>query len=692
MENLFEKLGNDCSEVFVSKEFNDGYYYDGKDLGAVYSKESTTFKVWSPVADKAVLCLYECGDGDCLKEKIEMEKGEKGTFQVEVKGDLDGVYYTYEFEFGHLKEQENLENDKTRFVYTDKESVVVTETQDVYSKAVGVNGRRSMVVNLERTNPEGWDNDKKPEFCNMTDAVIYEMHVRDFSIDESSGIKNKGKFLGVVEEGTKCLTGGPTGIDYMKELGITHVHLLPSYDYQSVDESKPENNEFNWGYDPQNYNVPEGSYSTNPYDGAVRIKEFKEMVMGLHKAGIRVIMDVVYNHTFSAYDSCFTLTVPNYYYRVRDNVNTNGSGCGNETASENIMFRKFLIESVLYWAKEYHVDGFRFDLMAVHDIDTMNMLSKAVKDYDSSIILYGEGWTGGPSKLPYEQASFKENALKVKDIAMFSDDIRDAVKGSVMDASDAGYFNGGLVSKKGDKLESLINSMKFGICASVKHPQVKERGQVNWERTPVFWAASPKECITYVSVHDNWTLWDKIAITCKDKSEEERIQINKAVAAVILTSQGIPLFQAGEEMLRSKPIDGGFEENSYNSPDIVNSIKWDRTEQYEEVVSYYKGLITFRKAHPALRMTEASDVAQYITFEDAGDERIIMYEIDCKNLGDICDKIKVIINGTDEDVRISLDGEWYVNIDENKAGTDVIETVTGEVTSKAMSVKVLTLK
>lgn len=691
MKDLFEKLEKDCGQVFLSEEFNDEYYYEGNDLGAVYNKDETKFKTWSPVAVNINLCLYKKGTGDCLIEKIPMKKGDKGVWEVCVKRDLNGVFYTYEIEIDHLKEMDRDNSDNVRYAYCNSGKAYKNETQDVYSKAVGVNGNRSMVVDLSQTNPKGWENDTKPEFKSMTDAVIYELHVRDLSMDDESGITNKGKFLGIVENGTVNSNGSSTGLDHMKELGITHVHLLPSYDYETVDESKPEDNEFNWGYDPKNYNVPEGSYSTNPYDGSVRIKEFKEMVMKLHENGIRVIMDVVYNHTYTAYDSCFTCTFPNYYYRVKDNVNTNGSGCGNETASDHIMYRKYMIDSVLYWAKEYHVDGFRFDLMAVHDIDTMNQLAQAVKSYDPSIILYGEGWTGGPSLLEFEKASFKDNGTYIPEVAMFSDDIRDALKGSVMDADDKGFANGGLAQKTGDKLEQLVNSMKFGICGSTRHPQVKSKEDVDWEKAPVFWANTPLQCISYVSVHDNLTLWDKISLTCEDKSEKERIRINKLVAAVVLTSQGIPLFQAGEELLRSKPLDGGFDENSYKSPDSVNSIKWKNKDKYKDVFEYYKGLIEFRKAHKALRLTTDSDVATLIRFLETDNPGLIVYKIDSRQVNDTAKKIFVIINGTDKDEMVKLpEGKWSVNVNQNNAGTKELYGISNKIISEHMSVTILT--
>lgn len=690
MERLINKLQEDCDRVFLSDEFNEEFYYEGNDLGFTYDEEKTEFRLWSPVAKSVALNLYETGDGDSLIRQIPMSKSEKGTWFVSVDGNLDGVYYTYVVTIEDVETMSRDNPDNATYAYKEGAGIVTNETADPYSRAVGVNGNRSMVVDFKRTSPKDWENDTKPEFYNMTDAVIYEMHVRDISSDESSGIENKCKFIGLVEQGRKNPNGSSTGIDHMKELGITHVHILPAFDYQTVDESKKENDEFNWGYDPKNYNVPEGSYSTNPFDGAVRIKEFKEMVKGFHDNGIRVVMDVVFNHTFTAYDSCFTKTVPNYYYRTYNNINTNGSGCGNETASEHKMFRKYMIDSVLFWAKEYHVDGFRFDLMAVHDIDTMNQLVKAVKEYDSSLIIYGEGWTGGPSKLEWSKAAFKENALQMSGLAMFSDDIRDAVKGSVMEAADRGFVNGGLIDKKGHKLDTMINSLKFGICGSTKHPQVKTRVETGVDKDPVFWANNPTQTITYVSVHDNWTLWDKLALTCAEDSIEDRIKMNKLSAGIIFMSQGIPLFQAGEEMLRSKPVDGGFEENSYKSPDSINSIKWCRKDEYKEVVDYYKGLIEFRKAHSCLRMTNAADVAQNIVFMDSDDVGVVIYEINATKFEDGCEKVYVVINGTRESKEITLpDGEWKVCINNDNAGNETLFEVSGKTNVDALSIMVM---
>ncbi len=690
MQKYIKELQNDCSKFFSSDEFNREFYYDGNDLGFTYSKDATTFKLWSPVASKVSVNLYKSGYKDDLMMQIPMIKGDKGVFEVTVDGDLEGVYYTYFVMIEDIRIMDRSNGENVAYEYHEGEGYVTNETFDPYAKAAGVNGRRSMVVNLSNTNPDGWDEDKSPEFDQMTDAVIYEMHVRDISIDESSGIKAKGKFLGLIENGTVNKSGSSTGIDHMKELGVTHVHLLPSYDYQTIDEADPDNKNFNWGYDPQNYNLPEGSYSTNPFDGHVRIKEFKEMVAGFHKNGIRVIMDVVYNHTFSAYDSCFNMTMPNYYYRNDGHVNSNGSGCGNETASDRLMFRKYMIDSCKYWVKEYHVDGLRFDLMAVHDIETMDELSRELKKINPSIIIYGEGWNGGPSLLDKKKACFKDNAKQFPLIAAFSDDIRDAIKGSVMDEEDKGFINGGLKEKSGEALESMVNTIKFGICGATKHPQIKTQEYFNEEKCPKFWASNPTQCITYVSVHDNWTLWDKLNITCPDASEQDKIRMNKLSAAIIFTSQGIPLFQAGEEMLRSKPTKDGYEENSYNSSDEVNSIKWERKDKYKDVVEYYKGLISFRKAHKALRMTTEDEVAGCIQFADTENAGVVAFSIDAKNAGDISDSIYVIINGNDDAYKAELpDGTWSVFANAEKAGTTALATANTTIEVPGLSAVIL---
>ncbi|HWT73957.1 MAG TPA: type I pullulanase [Mobilitalea sp.] len=635
-------------KLFSTKEFEDAYYYDGDDLGAVWSKDKTNFRLWAPTASDVVLNLYSAGVGINLIESIPMTKDVKGTWVTEKSGDLNGVYYTYS-------------------VTVDG---VTKEAVDPYARAAGVNGDRGMIINLASTDPAGFTEDTRPALVNPTDAVIYELHVRDFSVDKNSGIKNKGTYLAFTEKGTKTPSGEKTGIDYLVDLGITHVHLLPVFDYSSVDETKLVNNQFNWGYDPENYNVPEGSYSTDPQHGEVRINEYKQMVQFLHSNDIRVIMDVVYNHTASSTDSNLNKVVPGYYYRMNaDGSFSNASGCGNETASERAMMRKYIIDSVVYWATQYHVDGFRFDLMGIHDIDTMNAVREALNKVDPTIMVYGEGWTGGSSTLPESERAMKANMASVDPgVAAFSDDIRDGIKGSVFDSMDQGFITG----KTG-----MEETIKFGVVASTENSQI-DYSLVNYSDT--WWAKEPIQTITYASAHDNNTLWDKINISNASDSEADKIKMNLLSGAIVLTSQGIPFFQAGEEFLRSKPsVDGTtFVDNSYNSPDSVNSLKWDTLTKNKDVYHYYKGLIAFRKAHSALRMTKTADIQANLTFLDGLDANVVGYTINNSPNGEAAKALCVIFNANKTSTTVKIpDGDWNVYVKGNQAGTNILETISG---------------
>lgn len=645
------------NKAFSSKAFEEKYTYTGDDLGAVYTKEKTNFRVWAPTAEKVALNFYEAGDGEGLIETVEMTAAENGTWTYEKTGDAAGTYYTYSVTV----------NGNTK------------EAVDPYAKAVGVNGNRGMVIDLEASNPEGFDKDTRPEFVEMTDAVIYELHVRDLSSDENSGIENKGKFLGLTETGTVNKEGLSTGLDHIKDLGVTHIHLLPSFDYATVDETNLESGQFNWGYDPKNYNVPEGSYSTDPYNGEVRVKEYKEMVQTLHENGIRVIMDVVYNHTFNTEESNFQKIVPDYYYRMNDAGYSNASGCGNETASERAMMRKYIVDSVVYWATEYHVDGFRFDLMGIHDIETMNAVREALNQVDPSIIIYGEGWTSGDSPLPETERALKKNTSMLDGIAAFSDDIRDGIKGNVFDALDKGFVNGG---------ENMAEAIKYSVVGATENSQVD---YASYEKSNGWWAGSPKQTINYVSCHDNLTIWDKLAISNGDDSEEDRLKMNKLSTAIVFTSQGIPFIQAGEEMLRSKELeDGTFSENSYNLPDSVNSLKWENKADTTDVYNYYKGLIALRKAHPAFRMTTTEDVQNSIVFAEVEDESIVAYTISGGQKGENAKSIFVAYNASKEEKTLELpEGKWNMYVNGEQAGTELISTEEGTVTVGAISAVVL---
>ncbi|NME68274.1 type I pullulanase [Flammeovirga aprica] len=628
---------------FDVKDFNSYPYYDGE-LGIKYSKNATTFKLWSPTASKVTVQLYDSGLGGEPAEIIPMEATDRGTWTLKVEKDLHGKYYTYQVHIGDKK---------------------LAETPGIYATAVGVNGKRGQVIDLTNTNPTGWENDKRPPLKELTDAILYEIHVRDITIADNSGAKNKGKFLGLTETGTVSDKGLKTGIDHIEELGVTHVHLLPSFDYHSVDETKLEDGVYNWGYDPENYNVPEGSYSSNPYDGAVRIKEFKQMVQAMHKKGIRAILDVVYNHTFSGDDSNFSLEVPQYYYRQNEKGGySDASACGNETASERVMARKYIVESVLYWAKEYHLDGFRFDLMGIHDIETMNILAKRLKlEVDPSILIYGEGWNAATSPLPVEEQAIKANTPKMKGVAAFSDDIRDGLKGSVFYDDEIGFVQGN---------KELHETIKFGIVASTKHPQI-DYSKINYSKAP--WAPTPAQTVTYVSCHDNHTLFDKLSISQPNVSKEDIKKMHKLTSAVVLTSQGIPFIHSGVEMLRTK----GGEHNSYNKPDAINKINWDWKFENKDIFEYYQGLIEVRKAHPAFRMTSTEMIAENLKFIDFKDPLVIGYTISNNANKDGAKNIAVIFNANKSAKNISKflpKGKWKVLVDGKKASADGIKTIS----------------
>lgn len=657
------------TKLNFNNDFDKIYGYDG-DLGAIYSKDKCKFILWAPTAENVQLALYGDNgyDFDCeAKEVYTMSKGINGTWIVEINGDFNGQFYNYLINI----------NGK------------ISEVVDPYAKAVGVNGNRGMVIDLNTTNPEGWEKDTKPELKSATDSIIYEAHVRDLSIDETSGISNeyKGKFKALTIWDS-CIPGTTvkTVVNHIKDMGFTHIHLLPAFDYGSVDETKLDQPQFNWGYDPKNYNVPEGSYSTNPYLGNVRIKEFKEMVKALHEAGIRVVMDVVYNHTYNL-ESCLNKAVPGYYYRQDENNEySDASACGNETASERYMFRRYMIDSVIYWAKEYHIDGFRFDLMGIHDIETMKLIREELNKIDSSIIMYGEGWTGGPSPLKEELAALKKNTYKFDklQIAAFSDDCRDGVKGHVFYDEETGFVNG---------KDGLEETIKFAVVASTHHKDIDKENIVYSNE---FWANEPYQTINYASAHDNYTLWDKLQISTPNCTEEELIAMNKLIAGIILTSQGISFVHAGEEMARTKEDEEGkLVENSFESSDKVNKIYWDRKVKYKDLFEYYKGLISLRKEYKAFRMNTNEEIKENIHFLKKGvnfsENNLVAYIIDAKNIDIKCEKIAVIINANNKDVDVELEeSNWHVMVDEKTAGNEIIETIKdSKVNVSRKSIKVL---
>lgn len=562
----------------------------------IYSKVKTLFKLNAPTTvnldgmtgattqiDKkkqVEIHIYEDGQGGKAIKTIKMKASGENRWEATVKGDLKGKFYTFDIGKG--------------------------ETPGVFAKAVGVNGMRGAIVDMAETNPQGWENDQRPVIQSPADLVIYEMHWRDFSIDVSSGLKNKGKFLALTE---------PKAIEHLKNLGVNAVHILPSFDYASVDETKLDTPQYNWGYDPKNYNVPEGSYSTDPYNPVTRIKEFKQMVQALHKAGIRVILDVVYNHTFDIDHSNFQLTYPDMYYRkTADGKYSDGSGCGNETASEKPLMREFMLESVKYWIDEYHIDGFRFDLMGVHDIETMQQIRAEVNKIDPSIYIYGEGWSAGSCAYPVDKLAMKANTQQLNGIGAFSDDMRDALRGPFSDDHKGALLAG---------IPGEEESLKFGIVGGIAHPQV-DMTKVNYDKKP--WTNNPTEQVSYVSCHDDMCLVDRLkasipSLTDKNIPEKERkaelIRIDQLAQTAVFTSQGVPFILSGEEMLRDKK---GVH-NSYNSPDSINHLDWNNLQRYPQFFAYYKNLIQLRKNHPAFRLATGDKVRQHLEFLPAVDSK-----------------------------------------------------------------------
>ena len=523
---------------YMESEYASWPVYRGPDLELSLDATGTYFTLWSPKAEAAEVIIYDTDRNTAPVQILQMKPSDNGTWRVAVPEMLYGKFYTFRVTVGGKK---------------------LAETPGVWAKAVGTNGERAAIIDFAATNPEGWAADKGPELKNITDAVIYEMHHRDFSVHPSSGIVHKGKFLALTEPETRSTLGDATGIEHLKELGITHVHILPSYDYNSVDESNLPSNQYNWGYDPFNYNVPEGSYSTNPADPAVRVREMKEMVKALHDAGIGVVMDVVYNHTAENDGSNFSLTAPGYYYRHNaDGSYSDASGCGNETASERRQMADFIVNSVKYWAKEYHIDGFRFDLMAIHDTATMDRVASELKKINPSIFVYGEGWTAGASPLDAGRRALKENVAKMQGIAVFSDDIRDAVKGHYSNAADRGFATG----KPGNE-----ETVKIGIVGSTAHPQVDYSKGNN---SKFAYASSPAQIINYVSCHDDLMLTDKLAASMPGSTPEQRMRAARLAQTIVFTSQGTPFMWSGEEIFRDKK---GVH-NSYKSPDSINAIDW----------------------------------------------------------------------------------------------------------------------
>ncbi|WP_019635441.1 type I pullulanase [Paenibacillus fonticola] len=599
------------------KRFDEMYYYGGNDLGAAYTPGESRFRVWAPTASEAEVVFYESWNDEKPAQVLPMKRDVQGTWLLVVEGDHQGRYYTYRVKIGQDW----------------------NEAADPYAKAVGVNGDRAVVIDLQSTNPERWGDDRKPPFEAAVDAVIYELHVKDLSSHPHSGITQKGKFLGLAESGTRGPNGILTGLDHIAALGVTHVQLLPVYDYatESVDETKLDQPQYNWGYDPKNYNVPEGSYATDPSVPGLRITELKRAVQALHERGLRVIMDVVYNHVYDWYLINFTKLVPGYYLRYKeDGTLSNGSFCGNECASERPMMRKFIVDSVLYWAAEYHMDGFRFDLMGLMDIETMNEIRRRLDELDPTIITIGEGWIMD-TVLPDEQRAHQNNAAKFPGIGHFNDDYRDAIKGSIFYFAQRGFISGGA------GYEGLIRE---GIVGAIDY----DGGIRNF-------GIEPGQSVNYVECHDNHTLWDKIVLSAAIESEEHRSGMHRLASAIILTSQGIPFLHAGQEFMRTK----NGEENSYQSPIEVNWLDWERCAARQNDVAYMRELIALRKSHPAFRLRTAEQIREHLHFEPAP-EHCVAYTLSNHAGGDPAKHIYVLYKGTEKTILLNLPGlgNWTI--------------------------------
>lgn len=562
-----------------------------------YSPKSTTFKLNAP--EKPTLRLYDAGLGGKAYKKVKLSQTAPNVWTTTVKGDLKGKFYTFDIGRG--------------------------ETPGTFAKAVGVNGKRGAIIDLAETNPAGWDSDKRVPTRSAADLVIYELHHRDFSMSPTSGLVHKGKYLALTEQ---------KAIDHLRALGINAVHILPSFDFASIDELRPDKPQYNWGYDPQNYNVPEGSYS---YDAALptrRITEFKQMVQALHKAGIRVILDVVYNHTFDIDGSNFQRTFPKEYYRYTSSGKpSNGSGCGNETASERTLMRQFMLESIKYWVEEYHIDGFRFDLMGIHDIETMNLIRSELNAIDPGIFVYGEGWSAGKCAYPENKLAMKANTAQMPGIAAFSDELRDALRGPFSDNTKPAFLAG---------LPGMEESVKAGIAGMIAHPQI-DYSKVNYTKKP--WADEPTQMIAYVSCHDDMCLVDRLRASIPETQydEEMLIRLDLLAQTAVFTSQGVPFMLSGEEMLRNKK---GVH-NSYNSPDSINEINWQNLKEYPQVLSYYSGLIKLRKLHPAFRLGRADLVRKHLEFLPV-QEALVAFRLKDNAGGDKWKNIYVILNGSTE--------------------------------------------
>ena len=643
--------------IYDSKLFNDTFEYTGDDLGVTFTASKTVFKLWAPVSSKVTLNLYQngtpasLGGTDVPYKTVDLEKGEKGVWSCEVEGNLHSVYYTYTVTNGSS----------------------TNEVVDPYARSAGINGNRGQIVDFSQINPSGFVYGERATFSNPTDAIIYEFHVRDLTTHESwNGTEsNRGKFLGLIEEGTTYTGNGrtvKTGFDHIKELGITHIQLIPIYDHAATDETKDE---FNWGYMPLNYNCLEGSYSSNAYDGLARITEFKQVVMAYNKAGIRINMDVVYNHTGLTADSNFSLIVPGYYYRMKGGTYSNGSGCGNEVASERSMVRKFMVDSVLFWATEYNLGGFRFDLMGLHDIETMNIIAEKLHEIDPNILVYGEPWTGGTAALASSKLANQGNILKLENVGAFNDNFRDGVKGVTFGGN---VKAGGFVQNNTSNAVSFANRVKYGIVGGIEYTGINYQYMTGLKA----WHGEPYKTINYVSCHDNNTLHDKIIQSISSSQDLE--DVIKQATSLVFVSQGISFMQGGDEFMRAKlNKDGTYNDNSYDQPDEVNNFKWNTlvNDDNYEVYEYYKGLIAMRKAYSGFRMPNKEAILANLVLYD-GTNNLIMFKITNPDSSDTSWHELFIATNNSDAVEIDIpEGTWSYLCNISKASATPFDEFTG---------------
>lgn len=625
-----------CQPHSVSYASYDEYpVYEGKWEEMTYTPLHTSFALWAPTAQQVKVLVYETGQGGSAKRMVDMEPAEDGMWRTSVEGDLKGCFYTFNVRINDVWQG---------------------DTPGLWAKAVGVNGNRAAIIDMKETDPTDWENDRRPTAKSLQDAIIYEMHLRDFTTDSTGGMKYRGKYLALTEDTTHTWMGEHTGLAHLKELGVTHVQLMPVFDFASIDESHPERTQYNWGYDPKNYNVPEGSYATDPYNPQVRIREFKQMIQALHNAGIRVIMDVVYNHTFTVQGSVFERTVPGYFYRKDAKGNfANGSGCGNETASERAMMAPLYCGISLLLGKEYHIDGFRFDLMGLHDAETMRAVRHALDRIDPAIFICGEGWAASVPSLSPDLLAMKENVNKMPGIAVFRDEFRDSLRGPFGNDKKGAFLIGRPNHEQG---------VRFGISGGT-YPLTPNDSCTG----------SPLQFISYVSCHDDLCLTDRLKATLPGASVQELGSLQKLAATALLTSQGVPILFAGDEFLRTRQG----KPNPYNLPDEVNAIRWNDKALHRDVFDYYRGLIAMRKGHPAFRMGDAALIREHLEFIPVPASSVVAFRLKGNPCGDAWLNTIVVLNARTEAVKVNIpEGKYWVVCQNGKVDLVLgLGTITG---------------